>query len=365
MVKITQLPTESLCERFRLTRESRQQRLDFLELNESDHLLATELLDEVIKPNIDEIVDLFYVKLMTDPGAKRFIGSNDLLTHLKETQVKYLLTLGAGFDTEAYFESRLRAGLAHAWVGLPLTTYHCGFHVQQCLILSFIKKSLPATRYEPLMVYLLKVVSLDMSLAIEAYHSVQMQGLSRSLDNMKDRQRALQDRVSTDSLTSVFSRSQILENLERSINDARDSGGDNGLSIVMLDIDCFKLINDRYGHQVGDLVLSQMARRFMASVRDADMIGRLGGEEFLAILPSADKVRSIQIAERVRTHTSSSPIKSDDALIDVTVSGGVATLSDQDDAKSLLARADRALYQAKDAGRNKVVYLDVSGSDSV
>ncbi len=348
--------SESLCEAFGLTAKRRHQRLTFLAFARSDHQLALKLQDEVITPDVKEIVDLFYDRLMADPESSRFIGSEHRLSHLKETQTGYLLTLGKEFDTEAYFESRLRAGLAHAWVGLPLTTYQCGYHILQNLILSFIKKRVTEEAFEPLLLFLLKIVSLDMSLAIEAYHSAQVEGLMHSLEKMKSRQQQLQERVRIDSLTRVFSRSQILENLTRCIKEARTRG--ESLSIVMLDIDHFKRINDRYGHQVGDLVLRQVARRFMMAVRDADMVGRFGGEEFLAILPGADRERAQQVAERIRAHTSSSPVKSDQQLIDVSVSGGVATLSQTDDLETLVARAVRALYQAKNAGRNRVIYLD-------
>ncbi len=348
--------SESLCEAFGLTVTRRHQRLALLSLARGDHQLALRLQDEVIAPNVTEIVDLFYDRLMADPESSQFIGGEHHLSHLKETQTGYLLTLGKAFDTEAYFESRLRAGLAHAWVGLPLTTYHCGYHILQSLILSFIRKMVTEDAFEPLLLFLLKIISLDMSLAIEAYHSAQVEELMRSLEKMKHRQQLLQERVRIDSLTSVFSRSQILESLTRCITEARAHG--HSLSIVMLDIDHFKRINDRCGHQVGDLVLRQVARRFMMAVRDADMVGRFGGEEFLAILPGADKARALQIAERIRTHTASSPVKSDQQLIDVSVSGGVATLSQIDDLEALVARADRALYQAKNTGRNKVIYLD-------
>jgi len=356
MNDFTQVSSESLCEKFGLDSVQRQQRLELLDLVEGDHLLAAELLDGVIEPNLDEIIERFYSKIMSDPVAQRLIDSDDLLSHLKKTQAEYLLTLGIGFDTEAYFESRLRAGLAHAWVGLPLTTYQCGFHIQQHLILSSIRKTLPEGRFEALLLFLLKIVSLDMSLAIEAYHNVQVQGLTRSIEKMKDHQRALQDRVSIDSLTAVFSRSQIMEELERSVSVAGSSG--ESLSIIMLDLDFFKQINDSHGHHAGDLVLKQVANRFRASIRDADMVGRVGGEEFLAILPGADMATSLRIAERIRAHTSSSPVKYDEGLIDVSVSGGVTTCSGEDDPQSLLERADKALYRAKEEGRNRVVYLD-------
>ncbi len=355
MTRYTPIPPSKLCERFGLDIAQRRQRLAFLELEDSDHVLATELLEGVIRPNVGGIIDQFYAKLVTDPGALSFISNDETLNRLKKTQIKYLSTLGVGFDTEEYFEDRLRVGLVHDRVGLPLTTYQCAYNILQKIIIVYIRKMLPGDRIDAVMEFLLKIISLDMSLAIEAYHDLQVQGLTRSLDNMKDRQRVLQRRVSTDGLTGVLSRSQILEDLQRYIQNAQNDSSD--LSVMMLDIDFFKRVNDQYGHQTGDLVLIQIAQRFKAAVRHVDLVGRYGGEEFLVILPDADMKTSVQIAERIRSHAASSPIKNDEHVISVSISGGVTMFVATDSAESLIDRADRALYEAKEGGRNRVVYL--------
>ncbi len=359
------IPTSSskLCEQFGLDIAQRRQRLEFLELEDSDHTLATELSESVITPNVGGIIDQFYAKLVTDPGAFSFISDDETLSRLKKTQIKYLLTLGVGFDTEEYFEDRLRVGLVHDRVGLPLTIYQCSYNVLQKIIIGYIRKMLPGDCADAVIEFLLKIISLDMSLAIEAYHDLQVQGLTRSLDNMKDRQRSLQRRVSTDELTGALSRSQILKDLQRSMQNAKNDR--RNLSVIMLDIDFFKRVNDQYGHQTGDQVLTQISKRFKTSIRNVDMVGRYGGEEFLVILPDANMDTSNQIAERIRAHAASSPIKSGEAIINVSVSAGVTMFVDTDSAESLLERADKALYEAKEGGRNRVVYLGVeSGSPS-
>jgi len=353
MTKLTALASSSLCDQFGLGTVQRRQRLAFLELSDEDHAHAAELISHVINPNIDSIIDQFYAKLITDPGAFSFIENDEVVGRLKQTQKKHLLSLGIGFDSEAYFDNRLRVGLVHDQVGLPLTTYQCAYNALQQIIIVNIRSMLPAENVDAAVRFLLKIISLDMSLAIEAYHGVQVQGLERSLDHLKDRQRSLQRRVSIDELTEVLSRSQILEDLRRCMQHAKDHH--HYLSIIMLDIDFFKRVNDQYGHPAGDLVLMQVAQRFKTAVRNVDMVGRYGGEEFLVVLPDADIEISKQIAERIRAHVVSSPINNAECTIHVSVSGGIAVFDEMDSIESMIDRADKALYQAKEAGRNRVI----------
>ncbi len=355
MTKLTSIPSSNLCGHFGLDKEQRRLRLAFLELDDSDHAHATELIERVIKPNIDSIIDQFYAKLITDPCAFSFIESGEVIGRLKKTQKNHLLSLGIAFDTEAYFDNRLRVGLVHDQVGLPLTTYQCAYNALQQIIIAYIRSMLPVENFDAAVRFLLKIISLDMSLAIEAYHGVQVQGLERSLDHLKDHQRSLQRRVSIDELTEVLSRSQIMEDLRRCMQHAKDHH--QNLSIIMLDIDFFKRVNDQYGHQAGDMVLMQMAKRFKTSVRNVDMVGRYGGEEFLVVLPDADIGISQQIAERIRAHVVSSPINNAGCTINVSVSGGIAKFDETDSIESLIDRADKALYKAKEGGRNRVVYM--------
>jgi diguanylate cyclase (GGDEF)-like protein len=160
----------------------------------------------------------------------------------------------------------------------------------------------------------------------------------------------------TDALTNVanrravleFGAAQMRECVQRKVN----------MSVVALDVDNFKTINDRYGHEAGDHVLRKVSALLSSGIRKADMIGRLGGEEFLIILPGFGAEEAASMADRLRenlAHTDMSDIAPE---LRVTSSFGVASLNDcHDDFSELLRHADRRLYRAKDVGRNKVVYL--------
>ena len=152
----------------------------------------------------------------------------------------------------------------------------------------------------------------------------------------------------TDPLTGVANRRKIAALLDLAIDDAHRERGP--LSVAMLDLDHFKWINDSHGHLVGDQVLIQVARVAAASLRGNDVVGRIGGEEFVLLLPHADAAQASAIAERVRGAIAAAG--SDPDLPRVTASLGVATLMPDEDAAALLNRADGALYAAKRAGRN-------------
>ncbi len=150
----------------------------------------------------------------------------------------------------------------------------------------------------------------------------------------------------TDPLTGLYNRRYFDEQLEREIGRAIRYG--RPLCLVMFDLDHFKLVNDRYGHQTGDLVLERFAEILRKVTRNIDIMARIGGEEFALILPETNLEMAVEIANRVRC---TQEIKG----LHTTVSAGVAGLPDHGkSARSLLSQADKALYQAKSAGRNLV-----------
>ena len=154
----------------------------------------------------------------------------------------------------------------------------------------------------------------------------------------------------TDVLTGLPNRRHALMELDRMIAQAgRDS---SALTAIMFDIDHFKRINDTYGHNVGDNVLRRVAGLAAHQARASDLIGRLGGEEFVWLLPRCDPGRARALAERLRNAIESG--SGADGLPGVTTSVGLAGWRAGDDADDLLARADKALYQAKSSGRNQV-----------
>lgn len=164
------------------------------------------------------------------------------------------------------------------------------------------------------------------------------------------RERRRLDRVShEDALTGLANRRAFDTRLKASVEHA---GAGAGFSLVMLDIDHFKVLNDTYGHPVGDVVLAWVGGLLRAQTRKDDFVARYGGEEFVAILPGADQPAAVRWAERVRLSVGAEP----PAAVDrpVTVSLGVTVSRSGDGPAEVLARADRALYVAKNRGRNQV-----------
>jgi diguanylate cyclase (GGDEF)-like protein/PAS domain S-box-containing protein len=164
----------------------------------------------------------------------------------------------------------------------------------------------------------------------------------------------LQRQAHLDYLTGLANRRSFMDRSE--IELSRTRRYNNLLSILMLDIDHFKQINDTYGHQSGDLVLKSVARTFQEVLRNVDIIGRLGGEEFAVVLPKTGITKATEVAERLREKISAGEVALPDGInIRFTVSIGITALIDMNsDINMLLNEADKALYKAKQAGRNRV-----------
>jgi diguanylate cyclase (GGDEF)-like protein len=160
----------------------------------------------------------------------------------------------------------------------------------------------------------------------------------------------------TDELTGLRNRRYIFERLDEEFERARRSG--HPLSLIMLDIDHFKRINDTYGHLFGDLVLQATAARIKLSLRKHDLVGRIGGEEFLVICPDSSNADTLVVAERIRAVVNDAVISNEVHEIQVALSAGVTDLKDADRSfEKLFSRADSALYLAKEQGRNRVASL--------
>jgi diguanylate cyclase (GGDEF)-like protein len=169
---------------------------------------------------------------------------------------------------------------------------------------------------------------------------------------------ALQDelraKATFDALTGVFNRATILGKLRQAAEHAKRKA--EAISVVLVDLDNFKQINDAHGHPVGDQVLREASNRLSARMRPYDELGRFGGEEFLAVLSQCDLSCTLAVAERMRVSVGATPISTSAGLVYVTASFGVASARTAGslDADLLISHADKALYIAKRAGRNRV-----------
>jgi len=179
---------------------------------------------------------------------------------------------------------------------------------------------------------------------------------------LEDVNRKLKKLSITDGLTELFNHRHVHELLHEEFERSRRSG--DPIAVAMLDLDRFKQVNDTYGHPTGDVILYETARILRETAREIDMIGRYGGEEFIAILPGASEQAAASFAERVRERVEGHVFRDDATEVRMTMSAGVASHPEfsVDNPDLLLKRADEALYAAKEGGRNRVIRASESSS---
>ena len=176
-------------------------------------------------------------------------------------------------------------------------------------------------------------------------------------------QDALQFKASHDALTGICNRGAILEILGKEI--ARQHRTGEPLTVMLVDVDHFKAVNDTYGHLIGDQVLKELAHRLTTSMRACDSVGRYGGEEFLVVVPNCDSNGALTAGERLRSHIAAIPVATSRGPVPASISAGVVSTSTTQCPTShplLLRLADEALYRAKAGGRNRVEQADYSAA---
>jgi diguanylate cyclase (GGDEF)-like protein len=190
-------------------------------------------------------------------------------------------------------------------------------------------------------------------MGLEKPHQLLFRNLKQSETALRNALEEVQRLAITDSLTGLYSRRHLFELAGHEFQRARRY--QLPLSVMMVDIDEFKRVNDTHGHAIGDQVLQGVAERCRKELREVDVIGRYGGDEFTALLPETGLSAACQVAERLRKNIAERTLDTKAGRITVTVSLGIAVLGDEHlTPESLLDRADQALYAAKQNGRNRV-----------
>jgi diguanylate cyclase (GGDEF)-like protein len=183
----------------------------------------------------------------------------------------------------------------------------------------------------------------------------QLQKISRISDRyqlmMRDLNHALREASITDSLTGIGNRRMLMESLKAEL--ARSDRMQRTFTIAVVDIDRFKTVNDTYGHDAGDKVLTEIARTIETDMRDYDTCGRWGGEEFLIVMPEIPAQAAALAIERLRNSIRALRVAIGDQVVEVSASFGIAEYRSGESLSTLINRADAALFAAKRAGRNR------------
>ena len=308
-------------------------RLSFFGLRESDESNLA-LIRGLLREQSSAIIDGFYDHLLTFPECRKLLVSEIRVVRLKEAQCAYLSTLGDfrlanPASVARYFDGRMRVGVAHERVGLTPRLYAGAYAKMGELTIKAIAQRHPER--VDLIASLHKILILDSHLALEAYQQV--------------REDTIVATASRDSLTEVLNRPAALDALAREVERARRFR--RPMALLFVDVDHFKRVNDAFGHATGDALLRRVAQALQASVRPADVVGRYGGDEFLVGLVETELAAAFDVAERVRLQLAS-------GAPPITLSVGVVVPTKDDTVEALVARADRAMYMAKEEGRDRV-----------
>lgn len=175
----------------------------------------------------------------------------------------------------------------------------------------------------------------------------------RSIEAMRNELEHVKAMLHQDPLTGTLNRRGIDDAFRQEASRCERHGG--RLCVAIIDIDNFKLLNDTLGHPAGDRALIHIANIVTSTLRPTDRVGRFGGEEFMLLLPGTRLSQSSSVMERIKQELAAHPLEENNTPITVTFSGGVAQRGDRETLEQIIARADAALYQAKAAGKNRIV----------
>ncbi len=294
-------------------------------------MLIEQMSDGMLVLNeIGQIVDI-------NSAAESFLG-----VHLKE--IMGLPMRDALLEWRTSIDAYLSRGIRQAEVPLKREGDHRIYDLQISSILDRRARTIG---------HLVVLRDITQNKHIEGELRSSHEKLLAQLDEINKLHALLQEQVIRDPLTGLYNRRYLNETLQR--ENERAARKPFLSSILMIDIDYFKQINDSYGHAVGDEILYSMSKEFTAHVRSSDMICRYGGEEFLIIMPDSSEDDALQRAEEIRTSIESTLFTVDDGQIHLTISIGVASfLADGRDLWEIIDAADMALYEAKSNGRNRV-----------
>jgi diguanylate cyclase (GGDEF)-like protein len=302
------------------------------ELDEPEEQISHTIFEEVIKNNKSVVI----ANASTDPNYQ----SAESVTELKLRSVMCVPLIARGKTLGAiYIENRSEENLFTEECLKPLEIFaaQAAISIENAILNDELE-----TRVEERTAELARINVL----------------LRAEIEERKRVEKQLHQLATTDPLTGALNRRHFFNLTEQEFD--RSQRYDRQISIILIDVDHFKETNDKYGHVAGDQLLQTIADRFLKNLRQMDLFGRYGGDEFVILLPETDLEQAKMAAERLHQIVTENSVNTSRGMIPLRLSMGVASLNNTDDMEKLLIKADQALYTAKEAGRNQIIVFDSS-----
>lgn len=342
----------TLLDQMRLTELEVRRRKEFLSLNEQDSTNLSQC-QPFIQTAIDAIVDEFYRRQVEIDEIAVLIGDADTLRRLRHAQRKYILDLFGGFYDLEYVNNRLRIGMVHKRIGVEPKLYLSAMLTLKELLEDEIRRHVPDEVTQARILRSLdKLLYFDTTLVFDTYirslvteieiEKDKTENYAKSLEEkILQRTRQLEELSSTDALTGIYNKRVLIESLRRDLKQAERMG--TPLSVVYLDVDGFKELNDQHGHHRGDNVLRAIGQCLQTVSREIDVPCRCGGDEFCVVLPDTTREQAMEYCGRfLQCFQAEVP--------DISLSIGAAQTGPEVyvTPEDLIIQADRLMYRAKE-----------------
>jgi len=336
------------CTKYGFDEHKRKARLSALGLGIDEVTLAEQVQRHVIQPNLDEIVAGFFRVLRLDDEVSRVFSRGFRDDKLQHFMANYLVSIGAEFDQPAYFEQRLRMGIAHVNAGVSLVVFQIGYRLLQQLLMDLVPPE--AKNADLLRAFMLKITTLDLIIATEVYQKYRAK---HTLDDATEH--PLSAQMSRGSLRKLLDDEQVSELL---LTGLQSSEAGIGSCLAVAKIDEIAKIEQVYGKETVDLVRQGLTARLLATLRPGDGVGLVSAGSFVFVLSHTTPAIGEDICKRLMMCVSQHPVSADKMTIPVTISLVLMFVETNAELKTGLSRLEQQLTQIQAKGVNQLEFVN-------
>jgi len=347
---------QTLFEQMKFSDREIEKRMNLFEMSFEDaEILRT--CRPMISERLDWVIEEFYARQIDDPEIALIIGDAETLSRLKGAMRNYIIELFNGVYDQAYVNSRLRVGKVHWRIGVTPKFFLSALRRLFGVLCAVVEESSDSPiEYHARKEAILKILFFDSQLVFDTYINAisseviaAQEETAQYAENLEDqiamRTKQLEKLTLTDDLTGVLNKRAFKEYAQREITSARHAG--ISLTLLFIDLNSFKLLNDTLGHQAGDDLLCNVAKYLKMAARGSDIVCRVGGDEFCVIMPDAGRDAAVHLGQRF------SRLADESSGTPISVSIGVAVTGPSEfcTVDELIKQSDESMYKAKERAK--------------